>query len=63
MPVSRHSCSLRTSITQSLLDKKTNPNLRDKDGWTALAHAEAGGHTETVKLLRDGDGRYLPDLL
>ena len=36
---------------EKLLNEKADPNLYDKDGWTALMVAAANGSTDICKLL------------
>lgn len=41
----------QNDVVESLLKKKINPNITDKNGNTALIRATERGHTKTVKLL------------
>ena len=45
----------RTESTKLLLDAGANPNIKNRDGWTALMEASGHGRTEIVKMLLAAD--------
>lgn len=44
-------CSGHTSVVKQLLEAGADPELKDRNGRTALDMAEEGGHTHVVELL------------
>jgi ankyrin repeat protein len=39
-----------TEISRALLEKGADPELKDKNGWTAAMRADFKGHTEVVNI-------------
>jgi uncharacterized protein len=42
-----------TAAVEALLDKGSDVNARDQNGWTPLLEAVFGGHADTVRVLLD----------
>ena len=42
-----------TAVVKTLLEFDADPNVQDKDGWTALAHAQFKNHPATERFMKD----------
>ena len=49
-------------MVRSLIEAGTDPNAREKDGWTALMYAAASGSVEVVQLLMDAGADVNADI-